>query len=246
MFTCLSRTQGLSIWFTWIGYRKCDWFTWRTNSTLSPVSVIEADQIDFVNWNSIAVAIVDPMAVVIATDSDFVVVILEKCFKNRLIFRFPSIDSRSDVIVETLTWRWLLLRVSITLLILILSIDSQEVAVIGHRLLNEWKRSVLISICRENVSTLNFNGSKAIIYLIHRCIWWWLCLWSKYSCRLNAEICIRCTKVAVVIVIVVTILWWWLLGWCVHAHILLSIWCLTYEYNKSTINFTSPLSPTIK
>lgn len=65
--------------------------------------MIEADQIDFVNWNSIAVAIVDPMAVVIATDSDFVVVILEKCFKNGLIFRFPSIDSRSDVIVETLT-----------------------------------------------------------------------------------------------------------------------------------------------
>lgn len=50
--------------------------------------MIEVDQIDFVNLNSIAVAIVDPMAVVIAIDSDFAVVILEKLFEIWLIFGF--------------------------------------------------------------------------------------------------------------------------------------------------------------
>lgn len=45
------------------------------NSKLNPANVI-ADQVGFGNLNSIAVAIVDRMVVAIATDLDFVVVVI--------------------------------------------------------------------------------------------------------------------------------------------------------------------------
>lgn len=52
------------------------------NSILNPVNAIAADQIDFVNLNWIAVAIVDPMVAVIATDLDFVVILFERQINN--------------------------------------------------------------------------------------------------------------------------------------------------------------------